>query len=267
MNFKTLTASIVALISVAAPVIANPNWKVFGRSNGGSEIALDTNSFNQSGNTVYFIYRITKNNEPFYHKGRTTDCFVGDSGQTNGHPQIWQSIDNPAEPVNVLADSPASQNMLINVCRSAVRPVKLQSGTTRETSIRKTSSDIFNRKILVSTDCRSVLRQYQNNTSVNCTKATYQISPFNPDETIIYFLDEIHNTGIWYRVKNTPEDGSDIIHYPLIEYKIINNAIPSSSFDFHSGSCFVDNDNNRLTCVAGENSNVDDGKVVFSSSN
>jgi hypothetical protein len=68
MNFKTLTASIVGLLAIAVPVAANPNWKVFGRSNGGSEIALDTNSFNQSGNTVYFVYRITKNNEPFYHK-------------------------------------------------------------------------------------------------------------------------------------------------------------------------------------------------------
>jgi hypothetical protein len=262
MNFEIFTANILVLITISIPAIAIPNWKVFGKSNGGSEIALDMNSFNKSANTVYFVYRIIKNGKIFYHKGKTNDCLVGDSGQINGHPQLWQSIDNPAEPVNVSADSPASQNMLINVCRSAVRPVKSQSGTTR-----KTSSDIFNRKILVSTDCRSVLRQYQNNTSVNCTKATYQISPFNPDETIIYFLDEIHNTGIWYRVKNTPEDGSGIIHYPLIEYKIINNAIPSSSFDFHSGSCFIDNDNNRLTCVAGENSNVDDGKVVFSSSN
>jgi hypothetical protein len=50
MNFKTLNASILALLVMSAPAAANPNEKVFGRSNGGSEIALDTNSFNQSEN-------------------------------------------------------------------------------------------------------------------------------------------------------------------------------------------------------------------------
>ncbi len=46
MSIKILTASVIVLLTISTSAVAIPVWKVFGKSNGGSEIALDINSFN-----------------------------------------------------------------------------------------------------------------------------------------------------------------------------------------------------------------------------
>jgi hypothetical protein len=233
MNFKTLTASIVALLAITAPADANPNWKVFGRSNGGSEIALDTNSFNQSGNTVYFIYRITKNNEPFYHKGRTTDCFVGDSGQTNGHPQLWQSIDNPAEPVNVSADSPASQNMLINVCRSA----KPRVNSLPDTSYSRSAVDEL--KSFSGTNCQSTLKKEGSETTINCDRVTIKTNPGDSRQSIVSFNNNVNDKSIVYIINNTPSNYDGTNFFEVVQIGNTNKAVPEGTFSFKYGSCFL----------------------------
>lgn len=112
MNFKTLTVSIVALLAITAPAVANPNWKVFGKSNGGSEIALDLNGLAASGDIVYFQYRTTKNGKTTKHTGGTNLC-------SNKNPAAWLAIhpDGSAPSAVVSADSPASKAMLKNVCQ------------------------------------------------------------------------------------------------------------------------------------------------------
>jgi hypothetical protein len=233
MNFKTLTASIVVLFEIASPAVANPNWKVFGRSNGGSEIALDTNSFNQSGNTFYFVYRITKNNEPFYHKGRTTDCFVGDSGQTNGRPKLWQSIDNPAEPVNVFADSPASQNMLINVCRSA----KAKVNSLPEANYSRSAVDEL--RSFSGTNCQSTLKKEGSETIINCNQVTIKTDPSDSSQSIVAFSNNINDKSIAYTINNTPTYHDDANFFEVVQIGNINNAVPGGTFSFKYGSCFL----------------------------
>jgi hypothetical protein len=233
MNFKALIASIFVLLAIASPADAKPNWKVFGRSNGGSEIALDTNSFNQSGNTVYFIYRITKNNEPFYHKGRTTDCFVGDSGQTNGHPQLWQSIDNPSEPVNVSADSPASQNMLINVCRSA----KARVNSLPEANYSISAVDEL--RLFSGTNCKSILKKEGSETTINCDRVTIKINPSDSTQSIVSFDNNVNDKSIIYFIKNTPLNTNGTNFFEVVRILDVNNSVPGEIFSFKYGACFI----------------------------
>jgi hypothetical protein len=114
MNFKILTASILAIIAIAAPAIANPNWKVFGKSNSGSEIALDLNSFYHDEGLVYFQYKTTKNGKSTAHMGVSSGC-------QEEIPQGWSALstDGSRKIVQVLADSPASKAMSKKVCQVA----------------------------------------------------------------------------------------------------------------------------------------------------
>jgi hypothetical protein len=262
MNFETLTVSVVVLLAIAAPADANPNWKVFGRSNGGSEIALDTNSFNQSGNTVYFVYRITKNNEPFYHKGRTTDCFVGDSGQSNGHPQLWQSIDNPAEPVNVSADSSASQNMLINVCRSARPIVAKNNREVRQTTYQQSPVDELRR--FAGNRCYSILEIPGSKTNIICDRVEIYPSKDKPITSIVSFIDSINDRKIMYTILNAPvtlDDGSNV--FEVVGIVSSNQGVPGGTFEFKPGICFLSSSSQRLVCSIDEN--VTSGRNLRSS--
>ncbi len=114
MNFKTLTVSIVVLLAIAAPAVANPNWKSFGRSNGGSDIALDLDSIatSTSRDFVYFQYKTTKNGKTTKHTGGTNLC-------SQKNPAAWLAIhpDGSAPSAVVAADSPASKAMLKTVCQ------------------------------------------------------------------------------------------------------------------------------------------------------
>jgi hypothetical protein len=242
MSFKTLTVSIFILLAIVTPAIASPNWKVFGKSNGGSEIALDTNSFNQSGNTVYFIYRITKNNEPFYHKGRTTDCFVGDSGQTNGHPQLWQSIDNPAEPVNVSADSPASQNMLINVCRSA----KPRGNSLPDANYSRSAVDEL--RSFSGTNCQSILKKEGSETTINCDRVTIKTNPSDSTQSIVSFDNNVNDKSIIYFINSTPSNLNGTNFFEVVQIGNTNKAVPEGTFSFKYGACFISSKYKNLVC-------------------
>jgi Excalibur calcium-binding domain len=105
---------------------ATAEWKVFGKSNGGSEIALSTNDVSvESGlEDTFFNYRIrTKGKVNIYYG--LLDC-------SSKSPEKWFTNKE-----YVLADSPASKAMLKKACqiaRTKVNQVKVFHQSTQRAS-------------------------------------------------------------------------------------------------------------------------------------
>ncbi len=158
---------------------------------------------------------------------------MGDSGQLNGHPQIWASIDNPAEPVNVSADSPASQNMLINICRSAKPSMKLSP----EANYSRSAVDEL--KSFSGINCQSKLKKEGSETTINCDRVTIKINPSDPKQSIVSFNNNINDKSIAYIINNTPRNHDDTNFFEVVQILSENKAIPGGTFSFKYGACFV----------------------------
>jgi hypothetical protein len=120
---KLLTGSFLFL-TMSIPSIAHPVWEVMGKSNGGSEIALDLGTAPPryiDGDVppkylpVEFQYRITKNGKTVINQGLLINCF------DNPNPKGWKIFpkDSPDEGVWVPADSKASKSMAKKACQVA----------------------------------------------------------------------------------------------------------------------------------------------------
>ena len=113
MKLPALVTSLALTFLIATPTWARPLWEKLGRTNSGSEIALDVNSINTVDDSTTFNYRITKNGESSVHYGVVGTCNTFKS---------WEAlVDNSSgKSITVQADSKASKAMLKMACEIAV---------------------------------------------------------------------------------------------------------------------------------------------------
>jgi hypothetical protein len=115
MNIKKIFIAAASTLSIALSgnsAIAEFEWKVMGKSNGGSEIALAINAIGASEehglSNAVFLYRITTQGKTARHVG-VVNCL-------NTSPSYWLTPEGSGA---VNADSPASKSMLLKVCQIA----------------------------------------------------------------------------------------------------------------------------------------------------
>jgi hypothetical protein len=132
MDIKKIFIAAASTLSIALSAnSANAEWKVMGKSNGGSEIALSTSDIEideKSGVAdTFFNYRI-RTKGVAKSLGGIVDCSVN----SDNKERWW------ADNGFVIADSPASKAMLSKVCQIARAKVKNVSvaGNAREVSPR-----------------------------------------------------------------------------------------------------------------------------------
>jgi hypothetical protein len=132
MEIKKIFIAAASTLSIALTAnSAIAEWKVMGKSNGGSEIALSTSDIEideESGvESTFFNYRVRTKGVAKSLKG-LVDC----SANSDDKARWW------ADNSFVMADSPASKAMLSKVCQIARAKVKNVSaaGNAREVSQR-----------------------------------------------------------------------------------------------------------------------------------